>query len=73
MKISKSDIIQAALIAGFYMMDGVYGQETEQLMPTSDYSTLEHFAKLVLEAAETMKRSKNERTENWMTLRRRGQ
>ena len=49
-KLCKSDIIQAAMIAGFYIADGVYGQESPQLMPTSDYATLAYFAKLILDA-----------------------
>ena len=52
MRLCKSEIIQSAMTAGFYLADGVYGQDSLQLMPTSDYSTLEHFAKLIIEAYE---------------------
>ncbi len=50
-EMSKNEIIEKALIAGF-SLSTVYGQDTNKLIPISDTKTLQEFAKLVLHARE---------------------
>lgn len=50
-ELERSDIINAALEAGFMIHTG-YGQNAGQLMPVSDETTLTHFANLIRDLLE---------------------